>query len=59
MECLVRRDDNTLAYIHKMHNYNPKLGTPRPIPKYKKIESKKDDSQEQQIIEILKLFYNF
>ena len=60
MECLIRRDDNTVAYIHKMHNYNPKLGTPRPIPKYKKkIESKKDDSQEQQVIEILKLFYNF
>lgn len=29
MECLVVRDDKTLAYIHKIHNYNPK-GTPRP-----------------------------
>ena len=30
MECLVRRDDNTVAYIHKMHGYNPKK-TDNPI----------------------------
>ena len=31
MDCLVRRDDNTVAYIHKMHRYNPKkVDTPRP-----------------------------
>ena len=31
MNCLVRRDDNTLAYVHKMHKYNPKKeDTPRP-----------------------------
>ena len=59
MECLVRRDDNTVAYIHKMHNYNPKLGTPIPRPKYnKKIESKKDNNQEMGMIEILKFFIN-
>lgn len=60
MECLVRRDDNTIAYIHKMHNYNPKVGTPRPKPKYnKKIESKKDDSDERhQYLEILQFLYN-
>ena len=23
MDCLVRRKDNTIAYINKMHNYNP------------------------------------
>ena len=31
MDCLVRRDDNTVAYVHKMHRYNPKkVDTPRP-----------------------------
>ena len=34
MDCLVRRKDNTIAYINKMHNYNPK-GTPRPTVKKK------------------------
>ena len=63
MECLVRRDDNTLAYIHKMHNYNPKVGTPRPIPKYKSIfDIKKKEETEnynkKTLIEILELFYN-
>ena len=45
MECLVRRKDNTIAYIHKMHNYNPK-GTPRPPPKLKpkkNIDNMSDD----------------
>ena len=35
MDCLVRRKDKTVAYINKIHNYNPK-GTPRPKPKKKK-----------------------
>ena len=39
MDCLVRRKDNTIAYINKMHNYNPK-GTPRPKPKQPKPQSK-------------------
>ena len=56
MECLIRRDDNTLAYIHKMHKYNPKVGTPRPKPK--KIPSKKDSHEQQQYLEILQFFYN-
>ena len=56
MECLVRRDDNTLAYIHKMHNYNPKIGTPRPKPKKKTF--KKDSHEQQQYLEILQFFYN-
>ena len=31
MDCLIRRDDNTIAYINKMHKYNPKkVDTPRP-----------------------------
>ena len=34
MDCLVRRKDNTIAYINKMHNYYPK-GTPRPTVKKK------------------------
>ncbi len=44
MECLVRRKDNTIAYIHKMHNYNPK-GTPRPLPKPKKNIDKMTDDE--------------
>lgn len=56
MEFLVRRDDNTLAYIHKMHNYNPKLGTPRPKSTCKKKKLEKDDELEKQLQEILQLF---
>ena len=56
MECLIRKNDNTLAYIHKMHKYNPKVGTPRPKPK--KIPSKKDSHEQQQYLEILQFFYN-
>ena len=25
MDCLIRRDDNTIAYINKMHNLNVQL----------------------------------
>ena len=40
MDCLVRRDDNTVAYVHKMHRYNPKkVDTPRP----KKDKNKKKE----------------
>lgn len=38
MDCLIRRDDNTLAYINKMHNYNPKVGIPRPVEKKEKTK---------------------
>ena len=31
---LVRR--NTIAYVNKMHNYNPSKSTPRPKPPQKK-----------------------
>jgi len=42
MECLVKRDDNTVAYIHKMHGYNPKkTDTPRPKPK--KVKEKNEE----------------
>ena len=50
MECLVRRKDKTVAYINKMHNYNPK-GTPRPKPKPKK---NKEEITER---ELYQLFY--
>lgn len=36
MDCLVRRKDNTIAYVNKMHNYNPSKSTPRPKPPQKK-----------------------
>tara|TARA_Y100000591_G_C21766121_1_gene662893 strand:- start:731 stop:889 length:159 start_codon:yes stop_codon:yes gene_type:complete len=51
MECLVRRKDNTIAYINKMHNYNPK-GTPRPTVK----KNVKKNFSEKELIEILKLY---
>lgn len=38
MDCLIRRDDNAIAYINKMHNYNPKVGTPRPVEKKEKTK---------------------
>jgi len=53
MDCLVRRKDNTIAYINKMHNYNPK-GTPRPTVKKKNIY--KDVLTEKEIFEIFKLY---
>ena len=40
MDCLIRRDDNTVAYIHKMHGYNPKKeDTPRP----KKVKEQNEE----------------
>ena len=56
MECLVKRDDNTVAYIHKIHNYNPKKGTPRPKKKDKDKKDKKNELSENELINILKLF---
>lgn len=57
MDCLVRRKDNTIAYINKMHNYNPK-GTPRPTPKKnKEIKKDKEILTEQEIFEIFKLYF--
>ena len=54
MECLVRRKDNTVAYIHKMHNYNPK-GTPRPPPKPKKNIDKMTDNELLKLISLLNM----
>tara|TARA_B100001093_G_C26784891_1_gene996218 strand:+ start:667 stop:840 length:174 start_codon:yes stop_codon:yes gene_type:complete len=57
MDCLVRRKDNTIAYINKMHNYNPN-GTPRPTPKKnKEIKKDKEILTEQEIFEIFKLYF--
>lgn len=56
MDCLVRRKDNTIAYVNKMHNYNPK-GTPRPtVKKNKEINIYKEVLTEKEIFEILKLY---
>ena len=61
MDCLVRRDDNTVAYVHKMHRYNPiKEDTPRP----KKNKDKKKDKEiykninNADFLEILELLDN-
>lgn len=54
MDCLVRRDDNTIAYINKMHNYNPK-GTPRPVKKDKEKDIKNILS-DKELIEIIKIY---
>ena len=58
MDCLVRRDDNTIAYVNKMHNYKPKkIDTPRPK---KKDKDTKDffhnELSEKDLIEILKIY---
>ena len=39
MSCLLIRDDKTIAYINKMHNYNPiRIDTPLPRKKHKNLE---------------------
>ncbi len=43
MDCLIRRDDNTIAYINKMHKYNPKkVDTPRPKKNINNINKNKN-----------------
>ena len=59
MDCLVRRDDDTIVYVNKMHNYKPKkVDTPRPKKdKDKDIKKDKKISQEElDLIDILRLF---
>ncbi len=58
MDCLVRRDDNTIAYIHKMHNYKPKkIDTPRPKKKDKDTKDfSHNELSEKDLIEILKIY---
>ena len=61
MDCLVRRDDNTVAYIHKMHRYNPKKeDTPR--PKKNKVKDKNKEIYKNinnaDFLEILELLDN-
>ena len=56
MDCLVRRDDNTIAYINKMHNYNPK-GTPRPVEKKEKDKTKVMNISEKELKEILRYYF--
>ena len=49
MDCLVRRDDNTIAYVNKMHKYKSDGNTPRPKINNKKIiEKQKEQQQEKQ-----------
>ncbi len=55
MNCLIKRDDKTIAYINKIHNYNPK-GTPRPKFTESKLDYNKKESINKEIHEILKLF---
>ena len=59
MDCLVRRDDNTIAYINKMHNYNPKVRTPRPKPVEKKDKDKTKvmNISEKELKEILRYYF--
>ena len=54
MDCLVRRKDNTVAYINKLHNYNPK-GTPRPSYKTKKNIDKMTDNELLKLISLLSI----
>ena len=55
MDCLIRRDDNTIAYINKMHKYNPKkVDTPRP----KKNEDINKNIINTDFLKILKLLNN-
>ena len=56
MDCLVRRDDNTIAYINKMHNYNPKVRTPRPVVE-KKEKTKVMNISEKELKEIIRLYF--
>lgn len=58
LSCLVVRDDKTVAYIHPIHEYNPK-GTPRPlVKKEKKNITKKSSSglTDEELLEILRLY---
>ena len=57
MDCLIRRDDNTIAYINKMHNYNPKVMTPRPKPVEKKDKTKVMNISEKELKEIIRLYF--
>lgn len=61
--CLILREDKTVAYIHPMHEYNPK-GTPRPKLSTKSEQNKTNtkklsDSElsEQDLYEILRLYF--
>ena len=57
MDCLIRRDDNTIAYINKMHNYNPNVGTPRPVEKKEKTKKEESYISEKELIEILRYYF--
>ncbi len=55
MDCLVKRDDNTIAYVNRMHNHTPKkIDTPRPKKPDKKPINK--ELSDNELIEILRLF---
>lgn len=57
MECLVKRKDNTIAYVNKIHNYKPKkVDTPRPKKDKNLKKDKKIIHEEKDLIEILRLF---
>ena len=57
MDCLVKRKDNTIAYVNKMHNYKPKkVDTPRPKKNKNLKKDKKISQEEQDLIDILRLF---
>ena len=57
MECLVKRKDNTIAYVHRIHNYKPKkVDTPRPKKDKNLKKDKKIIHEEKDLIEILRLF---
>lgn len=68
MDCLVRRDDNTIAYVNKMHKYKSDGNTPRPnikknneLQKLKLLQKQKEQQQqklkqEQDLMMILQMF---
>ena len=57
MECLVKRKDNTIAYVNKIHNYKPKkVDTPRPKKEKNLKKDKKIIHEEKDLIKILRLF---
>jgi len=59
MDCLVRRDDNTVAYVHKMHRYNPKkVDTPRPNKVKDKNKEIYKNINNADFLEILELLDN-
>ena len=54
MDCLVRRDDNTIAYVNKMHKYKSDGNTPRPKINNKnnelqKLKQKQKEQQQQKL----------